>query len=401
MENVAILKSKNVLRNNWAILFIIFGSMLAFSSYQMYQGYINPSFEEKNITVSSYTQYGTYSYSTIVSEPNPLYLTGTTLGMNESAYYFVASSIPNFSFVYRIDASDSANVTAIPKTIVIARSKNNDYENSKIMWQKEFPVTPISLTGSSTVKNEDSTNSFTYRFLFNAATIENAIENTQYGLNYPPTWSSTFDASAMTYEIKTLVNYNGTINGKQVENTTSFVLPMTMTKSYYELSKDVSTNVTDYNNETVSVQNPFTVETIKYPLASMLISIIAIIGIIYCRIAYDPDPVQMAKLEQDHVHAQFKEFISEGKLPENRSSLMALKIASLQELINAAIDMNERVIYDSSENIHFAIHNGVLYYFTNTISSNEAKSEDVSGGLPRAKVTNLPTSVFESTFKDP
>ena len=111
-------------------------------------------------------------------------------------------------------------------------------------------------------------------------------------------------------------------------------------------------------------RNPLQTESIKYPLASILISIIAMIGIIYCRVAYNPDPVFMAKLEQERMHSQFREFISEGKLPENRNSLITLEIASLQELVNAAIDMNERVIYDSSENIHFAIHNGVLHYFT-------------------------------------
>src|SRR5450759_5306263 len=82
MESVAILKSKNILRNNWAILIVIFGSTFALSGYQMHQEYINPSFEEKNITASSYTQYGTYFYSTMVSEPNSLYLTGTVLDMN-------------------------------------------------------------------------------------------------------------------------------------------------------------------------------------------------------------------------------------------------------------------------------------------------------------------------------
>src|SRR5674536_147712 len=93
MESVVILKSKNILRNNWAILFVIFGSMLALSGYQMHQEYINPSFEEKNITASSYTQYGTYFYSTMVSEPNSLYLTGTVLDMNESVYYFTVSPL--------------------------------------------------------------------------------------------------------------------------------------------------------------------------------------------------------------------------------------------------------------------------------------------------------------------
>ena len=156
MENVAILKFKNILRNYWVIFLVIFASMLAFSSYQVYQAYVNPSFEEKNITVSSYTQNGIYSYSTVVSEPNPLYQTWTTLGMNESAYYFAASPIPDFSFVYRINASDSANLIAIPTTSIIATKKSGSNDDAKILWHKEFPVTPTSSAGPFIVNNEDN-----------------------------------------------------------------------------------------------------------------------------------------------------------------------------------------------------------------------------------------------------
>jgi len=393
-----ILKLKNTLRKNWIIFFAIFVLLFTFFSYQIYFRYVNPSFENKNITVSSYTQYGNYSYFTKISGQNPIYLTGTILGMNESVYYFATSPIPDFSFVYRINASDSVNIIATPKVSIIAMCKNKDNQDPKILWQKEFPVTPTSSTGPFIVKNRDGSDNFTYRFTFNAAAIKNNVENTHYKLDYSPMHSSTFSTSNMEYEVKTLVAYNGVINGKEVENTTSFVLPMTMTNSYYELADNTSTNITNYDNETISVQNPFTVSTLKYSLASILISIIAIIGIIYCRAKYNPDPVHIAKLEQEKMHARFREFISEGKLPENRNSLMSLKIASLQELINAAVDMNERVIYDSSENIHFAIHNGVLYYFTKINLINEAKNEDINGRLPHA--TTFSTSLIEPAFKD-
>lgn len=398
MENLMILKLKNTLRKNWIIFFAIFVLLFTFFSYQIYFRYVNPSFENKNITVSSYTQYGNYSYFTKISGQNPIYLTGTILGMNESVYYFATSPIPDFSFVYRINASDSVNIIATPKVSIIAMCKNKDNQDPKILWQKEFPVTPTSSTGPFIVKNRDGSDNFTYRFTFNAAAIKNNVENTHYKLDYSPMHSSTFSTSNMEYEVKTLVAYNGVINGKEVENTTSFVLPMTMTNSYYELADNTSTNITNYDNETISVQNPFTVSTLKYSLASILISIIAIIGIIYCRAKYNPDPVHIAKLEQEKMHARFREFISEGKLPENRNSLMSLKIASLQELINAAVDMNERVIYDSSENIHFAIHNGVLYYFTKINLINEAKNEDINGRLPHA--TTFSTSLIEPAFKD-
>jgi hypothetical protein len=398
MESLAVLQLKNILRKNWIIFLAVFGLLFTFSSYQIYLKYVNPSFENKNITVSSYTQYGNYSYFTEVSKQNPIYLTGTILDMNESAYYFVTSPIPDFSFVYRVNASDSVNIIATPKVSIIAMCKNNDNKDPKILWQREFPVTPTSSTGPFIVKNIGGSDNFTYNFTFNAAVIENNVENTYSELDYSPKHSSTFSASNMAYEIKALVAYNGVINGEKVENTTSFVLPMTITKSYYELADNVSTNVNNYNNATISTQNPFTVETVKYSLASMLISIVGILGIIYCRAKYNPDSVRIAKLEQEKMHARFREFISEGKLPEDRSSLMALEIASLQELINAAVDMNERVIYDSSANIHFAIHNGVLYYFTKINPINEVKGEDISGRLSHA--TSFSTSLIEPAFKD-
>jgi len=399
VENLSTLKLKNIIRKYWIPLLVVFGLLLTFSSYQIYLKYTNPSFEDKNLTASSYTQYGAYSYSTIVSKQSTLYSKGTVLDMNESAYYFATSPIPEFSFAYKINASDSANVTATPKTSIIAMCKKNDNHDNKVLWQREFPVTPTSSSGPFIIKNIDGSNSFTYGFTFNAAVIENNIENTYDELAYSK-HSSTFNPSDMEYEIKTLVAYNGIINGEKVENTTSFVLPITITKSYYELSNNVSTNITNYNNETVSVQNPFTVETIKYPLTSILISIIAIIGIIYCRTIYNPNPTHAAKLEQEKMNSVFREFISEGKIPEDRNSLMTIEIASLQELINAAVDMNERVIYDSSANIHFAIHNGLLYYFTKINPIDEAKNEGINDKLSHNKATTFSTSFTEPAFKD-
>lgn len=401
MENLIVLKLKNITRNNWILLLAIFGLLFAFSSYQIYLKYANPSFENQNITVSSYTEYGNYSYSTLVSKQNPLYLSGTILDMNESAYYFATSPVPEFSFVYRLNASNSVDITATPKVSIIAMRTDNNNDNSKILWHKEYPVTPVGSTGPFIVNNKNGTDSFTYNFTFNAAAIENNVENTQDKLDYSLTHISTYYATKMEYKIKAVVDYNGTINGKQVENTTSFVLPMTITKSYYELSSDVSTNITNYDNKTISVQNLFTVETIKYPLAFIVISAVAIIGIIYCRVLYTPNPIHMAKLEQERMHSQFREFISEGKIPEDRSSLMTIEIASLQELINAAVDMSERVIYDSSENIHFTIHNGVLYYFTKTNLIDGAKTESAGNKLAHNKAITLSTSFIESSFKDP
>lgn len=75
------------------------------------------------------------------------------------------------------------------------------------------------------------------------------------------------------------------------------------------------------------------------------------------------DPEYIERLEKEEKNSSFKEFISEGKLPENRKSLLQVEISSLQDLIDAAADMNERVIHDAGTGTYFTIHSGALYIF--------------------------------------
>lgn len=42
---------------------------------------------------------------------------------------------------------------------------------------------------------------------------------------------------------------------------------------------------------------------------------------------------------------------------------MKIEISSLQELVDAAVDMNSRVIYDAEAEIYFIIKSGAMYIF--------------------------------------
>ncbi|WP_394326081.1 DUF5305 family protein [Methanosarcina horonobensis] len=72
------------------------------------------------------------------------------------------------------------------------------------------------------------------------------------------------------------------------------------------------------------------------------------------------------KLEKEETYSSFKEFISKGKIPDNWSSLRQVEISSLQDLIDAAVDMSERVIRDIESCAYFIIHDNVLYIFFTT-----------------------------------
>lgn len=61
--------------------------------------------------------------------------------------------------------------------------------------------------------------------------------------------------------------------------------------------------------------------------------------------------------------SKFSKWISRGKL-EDFTPAARVRMWSLSDLVNAAIDMNARAIYDGGEKgVYFVVHECVLYYF--------------------------------------
>ncbi|WP_156471177.1 DUF5305 family protein [Thermococcus peptonophilus] len=60
--------------------------------------------------------------------------------------------------------------------------------------------------------------------------------------------------------------------------------------------------------------------------------------------------------------SKFSKWISRGKL-EDFTPAARVRMWSLSDLVNAAIDMNARAIYDGEKGVYFVVHECVLYYF--------------------------------------
>ena len=112
--------------------------MVILSGFWMFQEYSRVVYEEKNIT--AYTQRANYTYSAPVTEPNPLYPEGTQLGMGKPAYFFSVSPTADISFVYSLEAAESADISVEANTVILASCKGGYGEEQKIFWQKGFPL---------------------------------------------------------------------------------------------------------------------------------------------------------------------------------------------------------------------------------------------------------------------
>ncbi len=339
-----LLKIKNILIDYSKILFIVFILIMIFSGIWMFKIYSGSAYEEKNIT--SCTQLASYTYSATVTKPNPLYTEGTKLEMGKPAYFFAVSPAADISFVYRLQAAESSDLNVEADTLIVASGKEGYGKEQKIFWQKGFKVGEPK---RAQLKNGDS---LTTGFTLDVPQILEKAKDVQEQINY---------TSEPAIEIVTKVNYEGKINGENVKGEKSFTIPVNTTSTYYQMPENLEFSEDTY--KTVSVLTPPSLSTLKVPLFFFVLSLILMVALIRMGKTSKVDPAYIEKLERESKKSSFKEFISEGKIPENRDSLLRVEISSLEGLVDAASDMNERVIHDTVSGEYFIIHNGALYIF--------------------------------------
>lgn len=345
---IAFLKLKNFIIKKFGIFVLVFGIMMISSGICTYDAYRVAGYEVQEKLVSSYTQYGVYTYTVPVTEANPLYTKGTTLEMGKPAYFLTVSPTVDVSFMYRLESTGSADVNVEREIMIVAKSKKVAGEKEKIFWQKEFP---LKSEGFDKIKNGEMVTS---NFSLNISEIQTMVKGMQDHLKY---------SQDATIEVVTHVNYDGKINGEDVEGTKEFTMPLLIASSYYQIPEELEFSEETNTYKKFRVKKDPSLSTLKTPLLLFLFSIV-LIGIILPFMNISAvEPTYIEKLEKERRYSSFKEFISKGKLPEKRGSLLEVEISSLQELIDAAIDTNSRVIYDQESETYFMLHNNALYTF--------------------------------------
>ncbi|MCP1714653.1 hypothetical protein J2T58_000493 [Methanocalculus alkaliphilus] len=67
-------------------------------------------------------------------------------------------------------------------------------------------------------------------------------------------------------------------------------------------------------------------------------------------------------LKREDLRIEYKDWISNGRYTGLRNTEM-IELASLEDLVAAAVDMNQRVIYDEKSGIYFFVVNNLMYQY--------------------------------------
>jgi hypothetical protein len=252
--------------------------------------------------------------------------------------------------------------TSISKEAEIGFSFGVSGRNANLTFRRELRVLyyisydkkRIVTETYSLSRNVSSGSGFEEKLVVNISDISQRIRDLSSYLRLPRQESG--------IEVIGVVTYSGTVNGKKVAGNQTF-------RGSIELPfEGFYTIVGDSQNKTVTTTEMYKTEVythsrkrLLYLLGLILSGAVAFVSL-GVGLGFTPDKETLDILELESEASKFSKWISRGKL-EDFIPEAKVRMFSLSDLVNAAIDMNARAIYDEEKGVYFVVHEGVLYYF--------------------------------------
>jgi len=317
------------------ILCIILSGLFVYASWYM------PEHREVTVDVPWYSLDARYEYRAIVSEENPLWPVGTTL--TDSPVYFLAAT-PKLQTTFSLLArGDAVDLNFVSHTVAVLSMK----ESGATYWSKEVVIAE----DAGVLKSGAYPNSFD----LDMADMQRRLNEIKEYLG--------FQRGTPTVDIITTVAFTGTVDGRPVNEHRVYPMPITLGAGHYSIADNLSftEKVTARETRTVDRYPP---AHQQYAAAALLIISVGMLAwvVISRSPRFKPSAGTLQALEQEAVHARYRDWMSRGRF-DHSITAHRIELGSLEDIVSAAVDMNQRVIYDDGEKTYFFVHNNILYIY--------------------------------------
>ena len=304
----------------------------ALGGWFVYQTRANPGVETNERTVATWGEQGTNSHAAEVVEPNPLFQEGQTLS-GRSAYFTRISPEVQAAYTYSYSASDTGSLDVTLNATLRIQSVDDD---DATYWS----VTE-SLQGTH-VEDVSPGESITVDATINVSQVAAEINRIQEGVG----------SSIGTSEVEVLFDTQvaGTVNGENVANTDRRALVLNPGAETYSVESPEELDVSHESTEVVESEQTYGPLRLYGPVALVLLSVLGLLG--FAVASYQgrvrPSPTERIALEQSKERKEFDDWISTGTIPTWERTGTEIELESLEDLVDVAIDTNERVIEDKN-----------------------------------------------------
>jgi len=335
----------------WAVALVAV-VVVGVGGYVTYTAYAAPGTTVEERQVSSWEGNGSYRTAATVTEPNPLYSVGTELS-DRPAYFLTVSPRLDGTFAFEYAASDGGNVAvAVEQTLVVRAVEEGNERPTVEYWRIEVPLGTTDASGVAPDEPVRTT------FSRNVSRIANRVANVSERLGGTP-------GSTRITVINT-VTFDGEVNGRPVERTTTYRLPIGVDGSTYAAGETAGQAVTGSTTERIARERTYgPAWRVGGPVA-LLIGVVGLAGLAYGR--YDGQLTVSAaerdRLEFESTREEFDDWITTARLPSAVLDRPRVEVDSLSGLVDTAIDVDARVFERPDGGVFYVPHEGLLYAYT-------------------------------------
>lgn len=158
--------------------------------------------------------------------------------------------------------------------------------------------------------------------------------------------------------ISSEVSVLGTINGSKIEKHITLMLPLTLQQVYFTIPK-TEDNIS-LNSLNITINNSSLEQSLRSLIHDNLMQIIINLALLFIFLILFIVK-NRSKEKSAKEHKRFKEWITEGSV-EVKDKLK-INIFGLEGLVDIAIDLDKRVIYDSRVSKYYVLTEDIIYIY--------------------------------------
>lgn len=298
----------------------------------------------KGVTLSIIPDYQIISGKTLIAWP-----AGTVLPQGMASYFYAALPTVNVSPTIKIEGMEQGLLNGTIKSQIIIQSID---DKSQIYWQhmlRETPVESFTLSkGSSNQPDQLTYNSD--NIALDVISAYNSITQISSELM--------FQNGVYQLVVNSDIKLTGTVNGIQIDRSLTQSLPLILQQVSFSVpkSQDIITDISFNDNNSSPSLKQTLIELIQNNYIQISITGSLLLLLIFLLMIGKRN-----KSEDEIHHKRYKEWITEGSV-EVKDKLK-INILNLEGLVDLAIDLDKRVIYDSKINKYYVLTEDIVYLY--------------------------------------
>jgi len=366
------LRLRVVFSEQFTVVVVVLLVTAAAGGWMTYTAYAAPDTTAGQQESASWEMTGSFDHGATVVRDSTVFSAGTTL-TDRPVYFTQLSPELNGTFTTGYDASNRGHLNQTVSLSLVMREvdERGQGEEATVHWETSEQL------NTATVDSVRPGESVTVPFVRNMSAVEadrNRIQNELGG-----------SAGETEVFIRAVVDSSGTVDGNAVDETTRYTLPVTFGDSTYSVGEAEPTV------EQYGPAQPATVDETSGSMGSvggpllLVVSLGLLIGFVAIGRPERLSERERARLSDERDRETFDEWISTIKLPADAFELPRAEAASLGELVDLAIDTDNRVIEDPDDGRYYVRHDGYLYHYrpdSETTASDETTGEHTESAIP-------------------